>query len=57
MKVLWCGSVYSPTGFGKHSREMIKALDKAKIPVQCDDFYVPRDDIGEGLAKFNKPIL
>ena len=57
MKVLFTGAVFQPTGFGKHSRELIKALKK-KHEVQSDDFYVPREELNlKGLEDVNKPII
>ncbi len=56
-KILWSGSVFHPTGFGKHSRGMVKSLLKKGIEVQSNDFYVPRPDLEKGLEKVNYPIL
>lgn len=55
--IMWSGSVFSPTGFGKHSREMVLALEPY-ANVEVDDFFVPRQDINANkLKKFCYPIL
>lgn len=58
MKILWSGSLYHPTGFGNHSRGMVKALLKLGHQVQSDDYFIPRPDLDiSGLEKINCPIV
>jgi len=57
MKVLFSGAVFHPTGFGKHSRELIRAIKK-KHEIQIDDFYIPRKDINvKGFDQLNNSII
>jgi glycosyltransferase involved in cell wall biosynthesis len=56
MKVLWKGNVFNPTGIATASREIVKALVKKEIKIQCADIWNSGYDFNEGLHFLNNAI-
>jgi len=56
MKILMKGNVFNPTGIACANREIVKALDKLGVEVQCADVWHSGFDFNKGMEKFNKAI-
>jgi hypothetical protein len=56
MKILWKGNVFNPTGIATANREMVKALLRQKIKIQCTDPWSDMWEFNKNLEKLNYPI-
>ena len=56
MKILWKGNVFNPTGLATANREIVKALLKLGVSIQCSDIWQDKYEFNKGLDHLNKPI-
>jgi len=56
MKILWNGPLFNPTGIATAAREMVKALVKKGVEVQCTDVWNSDYEFNAGLEGLNKAI-
>jgi len=56
MKIIWKGNVFNPTGLATANREIVKALLKQGIEIQCSDIWHDKYEFNKGLEKVNSPI-
>ena len=56
LKVIWQGPVFNPTGIATSAREMIKALVKKGVKIQCLEPWNSSYDFNQGLDHLNNPI-
>lgn len=56
MKIIWKGNIFNPTGIATANRELVKALIKLGVQIQCSDIWHSSYDFNEGLKDLNKAI-
>jgi glycosyltransferase involved in cell wall biosynthesis len=56
MKILWKGNIFNPTGIATANREMVRALKRKGIPVQCSDPWHDGYDFTKGCEDWNNSI-
>ena len=56
MKIIWKGNVFNPTGLATANREMVKALLKKGVEIQCTDLWNDIYEFNKGLEVLNKPV-
>jgi glycosyltransferase involved in cell wall biosynthesis len=56
MKILWRGPVFNPTGISTANREVVKAIDKLGVQVECDDVWNDRYEFNIPMDKFSIPV-
>jgi hypothetical protein len=55
-KIIYKGNIFNPTGIATANRELIKALTKLGVKVQCTDVWHSGYDFNEGLEYLNNAI-
>ncbi len=56
MKILWKGNVFNPTGLATANREIVKALLKLEVQIQCSDIWHDDFEFNKGLKDLNNPL-
>jgi hypothetical protein len=55
-KIIYKGNVFNPTGIATANREIVKALEKLGVKIQCSDIWHSGYDFNEGLEHLNTSI-
>jgi len=55
-KIIFKGNVFNPTGIATANRELIKALLKFGVKIQCSDIWHSGYDFNEGLQDLNSAV-